>query len=129
MAGYGYTKPSYGYYNPTGRGDFPGASTQLATAAAKKPSAYDPFGLSGPQNAGAAPGSAPPISYGNPKPAQPAAAAPQQTGAAVNPQGQGVNTAPTAPAAYDINTDPALQQIQALTGMNDEQARAQAKKQ
>lgn len=45
----------------------------------------------------------------------------------------GYNSAATAPAApgvaaYDINTDPALQQAQSLLGMNDAQAQAQALK-
>lgn len=51
---------------------------------------------------------------------------PQSAGAlqqkTVAPTAQGVNS-------YDINTDPALQQIQALTGLNDQQARASATQQ
>jgi hypothetical protein len=42
-------------------------------------------------------------------------------------QGQAVNTAPTG-GTYDINTDPALQQVEALTGLSDTQAKAEALK-
>jgi hypothetical protein len=50
----------------------------------------------------------------------------------VNPGGRMQTPAPTPTAAsvnhYDLNTDPALQTIQALVGMADEQARAEALK-
>lgn len=45
------------------------------------------------------------------------------------PQAQGAAPATPAPGGYDLNTDPALQQISALTGLNDEQANAAALKQ
>lgn len=116
---YGYT----GYYKPPKL-----KAPTLATAAAGHPTAADPFGLLG-RNAGAAPGSAPAISYGtpaktvapSPHPAAPAAVPP--TAAPISP-----TPAPT-PGAYDINTDPALQTVTALTGLSDEQARAAALKQ
>lgn len=109
---------------------FEGGSLAYA-AGGGQPSAYDPWSLSGPQNEGAAPGSAAPISYGTPTPPQAHAVntTPGGSGAAVAPNGQPIATQPTTPAAYDINTDPALQAVQSLLGMSDEQARASALKQ
>jgi hypothetical protein len=46
-----------------------------------------------------------------------------QPGAATPPA-----TPPTAPTTYDLNTDPALQQILALAGLNNQQAQAEALK-
>lgn len=129
MAGYGYQAPSYGYYKPPAA---PRVQTRsLAAAASGRVSPSDPFGLdAGNGNVISPPHATPPAAApaGNPQAAWRLANPTQAGGAAVSPSGHAVSTAPT-PGAYDINTDPALQQVTALTGMNDEQARAQAMKQ
>lgn len=128
---YGYLPPKYGqagYYKPPAVA--PGRS--LALAAAGAPGASDPFGLSSGQTAtpfttGAygAPAaiSTAPRTAGQ---AAPPAQAPSQT----QPSQNAPQAPPTAGASgYDINVDPLLQMTYAFTGMNDEQAQAQALKQ
>lgn len=119
-ASYGYT----GYYKPPQI-----KKPNLAAAAAGHTSNADPFGLltDTTDSARVARQNATPQTPGTT--VIPAASHP----AAGNGMG-GVNVGaaprtpvgPPTPAAYDINTDPALQTVNALTGMNDEQARAQA---
>lgn len=101
----------------------------LALAAAGAPSAANPFGFRTARNttAFAAPTAAAPV-----QPRRPVSAA---TSPVVAPAARpGVNPTVTAPAApptpavYDINTDPALQQVGIDAGLSDEQANAQALK-
>jgi hypothetical protein len=141
VAGYGYATPSYGYLKPprTPRpGVTPGRS--LAMAAAGRPGGGDPFGLLTDTTSSAHLMGTAPIA-----PARAPAAAPPVSKAAVDAAGglsavlglgglgPGVvlpggvtGTAPKPANAYDINTDPALQQANALIGLNDEQATAAA---
>lgn len=128
MAGYGYSTPSYGYSAPA----IPKPRRSLAHAAAGGlgggvPSASDPFGLSTLPTAGHA---VIPELGGSPQPrTSPALASPAPANAATRPVVV-PQEKPTAQVAtsFDINTDPALQQVNALTGLSDEQARAQALK-
>jgi hypothetical protein len=126
MAGYGYVPGTPSTYKAPRQ---PAVKPTNSLAMAAGSSQQNPFGFSGgPQNAGI-PGSV--ISYGSTKPVQ---RQPQQpvggltagvkTGGVYQPPS--VNTAPTVANAYDINTDPLLQQVSAMLGMNDEQAKASA---
>jgi hypothetical protein len=115
---YGYT----GYYKPPAMPKVKTSGLALAAAGFTTPS--NPYGFRTARNT---------TGYRDTvaAPRPPAAAPTRQTAPApaVNPQAaQQQNTAPT-PGGYDLNTDPALQQIQALAGMSDEQANAEAMKQ
>lgn len=93
-------------------------------AAAAAPTSTNPFGLNLPQHVSG--------SYAYTPPTHPAAAAPgtaQPAAAAPKTVVPATAAAPPTPAGYDLNTDPALQQISALTGLSDEQANAAALKQ
>jgi hypothetical protein len=120
--GYGYTSPSFGVSDVlSGSSQYrkPATLSSALSGASPLQSGSYRAGLSG--TAGY-PQLQPSSPYQTP------AKVPQQTGAPVNPQGQQQNTAPT-PGVYDLNTDPILQQITALSGMGDEQAQAAALKQ
>jgi len=129
MPGYGYTAPSYGYIKPPKR-TYVNAGSALARAAGGggRTSAGDPFGLLTDTTSSAQ------VARRNATPQTPArtvipgATAPPAT---VHPPVSGSQdvTPPVAPNAYDINTDPALQQANALIGLNDQQAQAEALKQ
>ena len=122
----------YGYQNAQGANYYkppkPKVSPLAQAASGGASSASNPFGLNY-VNGGF---NMPNFNQAQPHPAAQAAAAPavapmqpSVTVAAQHP----TNTAPVAQNAYDINTDPALQQVNALTGMNDQQATASALKQ
>lgn len=132
---YGYVSPTYGYMKPPKQPALTlAASGRTTNPFGGRTSTSDPFGLGlntgsasaafqgttvlGPAKTGQA-GSVnvpkPPAAPAYP----PTAPVPSQT---QTPSAAVVNQ-------YDINTDPALQQIQALTGLSDEQAKAQATQQ
>lgn len=126
-AGYGYKAPTFGY-QPAPKTPKVQPYTPLQLAASGKTTSSDPFGLLTDTTDSAR------VARANPSPAPaPHTSAPQVGGAPAPQTGGAPNTpapgAPVAPVAYDINTDPALQTVNALTGMSDEQARAQALKQ
>lgn len=115
-----------GYYQPP---KVKPISTSPLAAAASNPNSANPFGLSAGANLRAG------IGVGG-------ASAPIAAAAAATPKVPAAPTAPTAPAiaphpaaapptpgTYDINTDPALQQVTALTGLSDSDANAAALKQ
>lgn len=123
---YGYT----GYYKPPKTPRTP----SLATAAAGHATGADPFGLLTDTTDSAR------VARQNATPHTPGTTIiPSTSSAGVSGNGLGgVNVGPhvapavtphPAPAAYDINTDPALQLTNALTGLSDEQAKAEALKQ
>lgn len=130
---YGYISPSYGnsYYKPPAQKPITPLSP-LAQAAGGRASQADPFGL-GVQGQFARQFQG----YTGDTTGQPTgrtvipAATGQGAGAAVTPPAAKPPAAPAAvaPVTYDLGTDPALQQITALTGFNDEQATAAALKQ
>lgn len=105
----------------------PAKSPSLAQAAA---SSGNPFGLAGASDqAGTPPLHSPTLGTAT-KPGNVGAARTQPGAQPATPRNLGAAEAvrPAAPNAYDLNTDPALQQIQALAGMNDQQAQSQALK-
>ena len=130
MATYGAKTPVYGM----GQGGYLRPASSLALSAAARSTAaglgraatpQDPFGLAA-RNAKQTTGFAEP------------AVALQPSGSSSAPPAAPPPVAPPPPAApppsaaavnlYDVNTDPALQQVKALTGLNDQQAQAQALK-
>lgn len=133
---------SYGYmsmYKPIARRNTSGAGSLARAAASQR----DPYGLapnnrSGPLGIGGGTGFAAPAK----KSAAPAVggASPDARGgsAETNPNQSAAGSHPLIPTPtptaaqvnhYDLNTDPALQQIQALAGLSNEQAQAAALKQ
>lgn len=129
--GYGYS----GYYKPPKP---PRVQTRsLASAASGRAGAHDPFGLLTDTTDSArvarnmTPHAKAPTVYHQPDGGD---SGPGFGGTDVGlPPGYNAAAAaaghpPTAPNVYDINTDPALQETIALTGMSDEQARATALK-
>lgn len=124
MAGYGYTQPKFGASQaPKVKPLQPARG--LASAAAGTPTVGDPFGLLGRSP------SAPMIDGTTAAPAKPQAAATQAPVAQAPPAAQPAAQPAAAPqqSVYDINTDPALQAVNAYTGLSDEQARGQAQQQ
>jgi hypothetical protein len=118
---YGYT----GYYKPP---KVP-TSTIAQAAAGKRTTTTDPFGLltDTTDSARVARINATPHVPGST--VVPAGTAPGATPfheGPMIPGPAGPNTAPTPAAAYDIHTDPALQEVDALTGKNDQEAAAAA---
>jgi hypothetical protein len=133
MAAYGYAKPA------TPRGGAAGRTNPFGLAVNKGIGYYDPNRstyMLGPPPAAPKPPVRAPIpgntAYGmlNPGTTRPGSTSPLAAAASggVAPNQKAVNTAPVS-AAYDLNTDPALQQTLALTGLSDEQAQAAAGKQ
>jgi hypothetical protein len=118
---YGYT----GYYKPP---KVP-TSTIAQAAAGKRTTTTDPFGLltDTTDSARVARINATPHVPGST--VVPAGTAPGATPfheGPMIPGPAGPNTAPTPAPAYDIHTDPALQEVDALTGKNDQEAAAAA---
>jgi hypothetical protein len=126
---YGYAS----YYKP------PKQPTLAQAAAAKDPYGLAPNNRSGPLGIGSSTGFAAPSPSTVKAPAHVVTAQDAQS-----PIGKGIlgllpngsqavgqrpAAPPTAQNAYDLNTDPALQQINALVGLNDQQATAAALKQ
>jgi hypothetical protein len=129
-AQYGYVTPKVGSYKPAtvARPRVPA----ISLAAAGRTSAQDPFGLSMYGDAlapSAAPHSTQTGGLVAPKVVAPAAPATVAPPGSVAGTSGNTPTVPAGPQPYDINTDPALQQVQAMTGMNDQQAQAAALKQ
>jgi hypothetical protein len=119
MTQYGYT----GYYKPPPVRKM----SSLAQAASGKPAAADPFGLltDTTDSARVARMNATPhIQAHTVIPSS--SAAPSSPQAPQAPPATPVNTAPKVANAYDIHTDPALQEVDALTGKTEEDARAAA---
>lgn len=110
-------------------------ASALALAAAGKPTYQDPFGLTGARTSGL--GGAQGYQLLNP-PQQPRGQAqkdptqtpviPIPTSPATTPGAAGAPTA-TVNTSFNLQTDPALQQVNALMGMSDQQAQASALKQ
>lgn len=124
MAGYGYAQPKFGTaLAPKVKPLTPGQG--LASAASGTPTAVDPFGLGVGHENSPAPG---PYTPGPPMRGIPQTQSPTST---PPPTNGGQAPQPVAPQQniYDLNTDPALQQVNAFTGLSDQQANAAAEKQ
>lgn len=122
---YGYTGPAY---KPPVAGK---VKTGGLAAAASSPTASDPFGFQASRNTTGYRDATPPAAAPVPAAHVSAATSPLTAAATkpvVNPTTLTPSAAPT-PGGYDINTDPTLQSITALTGLSDEQANAEALKQ
>lgn len=127
MASYGYSTPKYGTSTTRSLSTF----SPLAKAASGAPTVGDPFGLLTQSplggnriDGGIVPTKSAPTTSA---PQAPVATPPPTTQGATNgyqnqanPNQAGGSTAP----AYDLHTDPALQAVNAYTGMSDEQAQA-----
>lgn len=122
---YGYAS----YYKP------PNQQSLAQAAAAKDPYGLAPNNRSGPLGIGSSTGFAAPSSQSfsetgvGPSTSQAvkaAAASPLNLQAAQHVAAS--TPPPVASTTYDLNTDPALQQIQALAGLNNQQAQAEALK-
>lgn len=122
------------YYKPVQPVQPP--ASPLAMAASGGPSAQNPFGFQTGRNTTGYGGAPPPATA----PVKGATAAtspvvPKTTVTApstytVNPSAaQQAPTVPPVPGGYDINTDPTLQSVNALTGESDQQANADALRQ
>lgn len=123
---YGYTQPKYGTQTAPKMQPFQ-PSRSLAQAAAGKPTSADPFGLLSSDTTDRA------ITRNiNGGLTQPQTQAPTTQGpVAQAPAAPQTPNSPQAPQAtiYDVNVDPALQQVNSYTGLSDSQAQAAADKQ
>lgn len=112
------------------------AYSPLAFAAAGRPSPSDPFGLFGGGAASRTSGLGgyqgfqllnPPVSSAQKTPTQ-NAVIPLPATAATTPGAEAAATPAAGQFQFNLQTDPALQQIQAMVGLSDQQAQAQALK-